>query len=348
MEMRPLGQSGLQVSSMCLGTMSWGEQNTTAEAHEQLDYCFEKGLNFIDTAEMYPVPPQKQTYGQTEKIIGEWFKAKKNRDKVILASKVIGRSRLGNFAYVRDGNLLHDRKNIEDALNASLKRLQTDYIDLYQLHWPERSSNIFGKRSYVHDPKEDIRPIEDILEVLNDQVLRGKIRCVGVSNESPWGLMEFLKMSEKNHWTRIASIQNPYNLLNRSFEIGHAEIACREQCGLLAYSPLAFGVLSGKYLFGQRPKGARLTKWKHYNRYSKPSAEAACEKYLQLAKYCQLDPAQMALAFCRQQSFVTSVIFGGTSLKHIEMNVASSDLKLSEDVIDAIDSIYEEFPHPCP
>ena len=348
MELRSLGNTDIKVSALCLGTMTWGEQNNLNEAFEQLDYCFENGINFIDTAEMYPIPPNKQTYGQTESIIGEWFKSKKNRDKVILASKVIGRVQSPNLQHIRDGDGEHNRKNIERALEQSLQRLNTDYIDLYQLHWPDRLVNIFGQRSYKYNPEEVIRPIEEILEVLNDCVLKGKIRHIGLSNETPWGVMQFLKVAEKNNWTRIVSVQNPYNLLNRSYEIALAEVSMRESCGLLAYSPLAFGVLSGKYLGGKNPEGARLTKWKHYNRYTKPRVYEACEKYLKLAELCHHEPSQMALAFCRQQNFMTSVIFGGTHMDQIKSNVASSDVFLSNEIIDAIDAIYEEYPHHCP
>ena len=346
MEMRKLGQTDLEVSAICLGTMTFGEQNTFKQAFEQLDYALEKGVNFIDTAEIYPVPPNKETYSKTEEIIGNWLKERGQRQKIVLATKVVGPS--ANFDYARGKPPRLDRDNIEQALDASLKRLGTDYIDLYQLHWPDRNTNFFGARSYIHQEDEVQTPIEHTLEVLNDCVKKGKVRHVGLSNENPWGVMRFLQLAKDHSWPRVVSIQNPYNLLNRLYEVGLAEVSCREQCGLLAYSPLAFGVLSGKYLGGKKPQGARLTLWERFGRYNSSNAQLACERYVELASMHKLDPAQMALAFCRLKPFVTSVIIGATTMEQLRSNLASSELVLSEDILQSIDSIYNEIPNPCP
>jgi len=268
-ERRELGRSGIQVSAICLGTMTWGEQNTESEAHAQLDWALDAGVNFVDTAEMYAIPPRAETYGLTEAYIGSWVKTSKKRDKVVLATKVVGQAR---FSYIRGGNHCLDRRNIEEAVENSLRRLCTDYIDLYQLHWPDRSTNIFGKLGYRHI-KETSVPLEETLAVLDDLVRAGKIRMIGVSNETPWGLTRYLHLAETKAWARMQSIQNPYNLLNRSFEVGLAEIAIRERCGLLAYSPLAFGTLSGKYLDGNRPEGARLTLFAGLGAWTRPGAD---------------------------------------------------------------------------
>lgn len=346
MEMRKLGDSGIEVSSICLGTMTFGEQNNINEAFEQLDYAVDQGINFIDTAEMYPVPPKKETYTLTEEYIGKWLQSKGGRDRLVLASKVVGPS--ATFTYVRDGTPRLNRQHIEAALDASLKRLKTDYLDLYQLHWPDRSTNFFGQRSYVHNEAEQITPVEDTLEVLNDCVKKGKIRAVGLSNETPWGAMKFLQVAKERSWPRMVSIQNPYNLLNRIYEIGLAEVSCRENCGLLAYSPLAFGVLSGKYLGGKRPEGARVTMWERFNRYSNENGIKATERYVELANFCKLDPSQMAIAFCLKQAFMTSVIIGATSMEQLKIDIASADVDMSEDLLQSINSIYQEIPNPCP
>lgn len=345
MHYRRLGRTDLDVSLICLGTMTWGEQNTEAEAHQQLDAAVAAGVNFIDAAEMYPVPPKAETYGATEKYIGTWLKKRQQREKVILATKVIGRS---DFSYVRDGVQRLDRKNIEAALNASLQRLQTDYIDLYQLHWPDRNTNYFGKLGYEHDPNDNPAPIDETLTVLGDLVAAGKVRHIGLSNESPWGVMTFLRAAERLGLPRVVSIQNPYCLLNRTFEVGLAEIAHHENVGLLAYSPLGFGVLSGKYLNGARPADARLTLFARFTRYNNPVAVAATQKYVELAQRYSLDPAQMALAYVNSRSFITSTIIGATSLEQLRNNIASVDVMLSPEVVSAIETIHQGHPNPAP
>ncbi|NRA45622.1 MAG: NADP(H)-dependent aldo-keto reductase [Oligoflexales bacterium] len=346
MEMRKLGDSGIEVSSICLGTMTFGEQNSLEDAFEQLDYAIEHGVNFVDTAEMYPVPPKKETYSLTEEYIGKWLHSRGNRDRIVLASKVVGPA--ATFTYVRDGKPRLNRKNIETALDASLKRLQTDYLDLYQLHWPDRSTNFFGRRSYEHDSSEDMTPIEETLEVLNDCVAKGKVRTVGLSNETPWGAMKFLQIAKEKSWPKVVSIQNPYNLLNRIYEIGLAEVSCRENCGLLTYSPLAFGVLSGKYLGGKKPEGARVTIWERFSRYSNENGFKATERYVELANFCKMDPSQMAIAFCLKQPFMTSVIIGATTMEQLKVDIASAEVNMSEDLMQSINSIHQEIPNPCP
>ncbi|WP_249671770.1 NADP(H)-dependent aldo-keto reductase [Pseudomonas abieticivorans] len=346
MDYRQLGRTDLNVSALCLGTMTWGEQNTEAEAFAQIERAKGAGINFIDTAEMYPVPPRPETYASTEKIIGNWFKSRGDRADWILASKIAGPG--NGISHIRDGELRHNRKHIVQALDASLKRLQTDWIDLYQLHWPERSTNFFGKLGYQHSQDQLITPLEETLEVLGEQVKAGKIRHVGLSNETPWGTMKFLQLAESRGWPRPVSIQNPYNLLNRSFEVGLAEIAIREQCGLLAYSPLAFGMLSGKFEDGARPANARLTLFSRFSRYSNPQSVAATSRYVALAREHGLDPSQMALAFVTQQPFVTSNIIGATSLQQLEANLGSFDLKLSDEVLAGIEAIHQGQPNPAP
>jgi aryl-alcohol dehydrogenase-like predicted oxidoreductase len=346
LEKRPLGDSGLDVSIICLGTMTWGEQNTEVEAHHQLDYALEHGVNFIDTAEMYPVPPRAETYTRTEEYIGRWGKLRTERDKIVLATKVVGPAEM--CAHIRDGKPRLDRKNIMAALEASLSRLQTDYVDLYQLHWPDRHTNFFGQRGYT--PTDDVGtiPIEETLEVLNDIQRTGKVKTFGLSNETPWGTMQYLSLAEKDQWPRVVSVQNPYNLLNRTYEVGMAEVSYRERVGLLAYSPLGFGVLSGKYLNGQFPEGARLTRWNRFGRYTSPNAERATERYVKLAREHGLDPAQMALAFVNSRPFVTSNIIGATSMEQLKMNIASHDLVLSDELLKQIEEIHEDNPNPCP
>ena len=342
---RRLGRTDLDVSLICLGTMTWGEQNTEAEAHQQLDAAVAAGVNFIDAAEMYPVPPKAETYGATEKYIGTWLKKRQQREKVILATKVIGRS---DFSYVRDGSQRLDRKNIEAALNASLQRLQTDYIDLYQLHWPDRNTNYFGKLGYEYDPGDNPVAIDETLTVLGDLVAAGKVRHIGLSNESPWGTMTFLRTAEQLGLPRVMSIQNPYCLLNRTFEVGLAEVSHHEDVGLLAYSPLGFGVLSGKYLNGARPGAARLTLFTRFTRYNNSAAMAATQQYVELARQADLDPAQMALAYVNSRTFLTSTIIGATSLEQLRSNLASVDVTLSSDVVSAIEAIHQSHPNPAP
>lgn len=345
MEYRKLGRTDLEVSALCLGTMTWGEQNNESEGHAQIERAKASGINFIDTAEMYPVPPRAETYSKTEQIIGSYFKQRGDRADWILASKIAGPG--NSITHIRDGQLKFNRQHIVSALDASLKRLQTDWIDLYQLHWPERPTNFFGQLGYQHQDVE-FTPLEETLEVLDEQVKAGKIRHIGLSNETPWGTMKFLQLAESRGWPRAVSIQNPYNLLNRSFEVGLAEVAIREQCGLLAYSPLAFGMLSGKYEGGARPAGARISLFSRFARYTNPQAEAACSRYVALAREHGLDPAQMALAFVTAQPFVTSNIIGATSLEQLDSNLASAELKLSEEVLAGIEAIHKEQPNPAP
>jgi len=346
MQHRPLGHTGIDVSVLCLGTMTFGEQNTEAEAHAQLDRALAAGIDFIDTAEMYPVPPRAETQGMTESYIGSWLAARGRRDRVVLATKVAGRGEWINW--LRGGGHRLDRRNIESALDASLRRLRTDYVDLYQLHWPDRETNFFGKLGFSPALEDDSVPLLETLEVLGDLVKSGKVRAVGVSNETPWGLMRYLSLAERHGLPRMASIQNPYSLLNRSFEIGLAEVAIREQCGLLAYSPLGFGVLSGKYLGGQRPVGARLTLYERFSRYSNPESERATARYVDLARRHGLDPAQMALAWVTSRPFTTSNIIGATTLEQLEANMASVDLGLSDEVISEIEAIHQWQPTPAP
>lgn len=347
MQYRKLGRSGISVSLIGLGTMTFGEQNSEKEAHQQLDYAIEQGVNFIDTAELYAIPPRAETYGSTETIIGNWLVRKKQREKIILASKVCGPG--GDWLpHIRGGETRLDRHNINKAINASLKRLKTDYLDLYQLHWPDRKTNYFGKLGYVHDPDDRPVPIIETLQLLNDLVKDGKVRHVGLSNETAWGVMRYLQLSDCLQMPRVASIQNPYSLLNRSFEVGLAEIAHREDVGLLAYSPLGFGVLSGKYLDPESPPEARLNRWPDYDRYSNPEALAATAAYVALAREHGLDPAQMALAFVNSRPFVTSTLIGATRMAQLRSNIASADLQLSQEVLDGIEAIHRQYPNPSP
>lgn len=346
MEYRRLGRTDINVSLICLGTMTWGEQNTEAEAIEQLDYAIDKGINFIDTAELYPVAPMEETQGRTETYLGHWLNKRKDRDKLIIASKVCATADW--IPYLRNGNVRLDKQNIEAALNASLKRLQTDYLDLYQPHWPERDTNYFGKLGYYHAPEKNGVPVEETLEVLNDLVQSGKIRHIGLSNETAWGISEYCRLSDQKQFPRIVSIQNPYNLLNRSYEIGMSEFAHREDVGLLAYSPMAFGVLSGKYLNDAKPEGARITLFERFSRYTNEIGIACTEAYVNLAKASGLDPAQMALAFVNTRPFLTSNIIGATNMTQLRSNIASLDINLSKDVLREIENIHHQQANPCP
>jgi len=346
MQQRRLGETQLMVSELCLGTMTFGEQNTEAEAHAQLDMALAAGINFIDAAEIYPVPPRAETQGLTERYIGSWLQQRGGRDRLVVASKVAGPGAW--VGYLRDGQPRLDRTNIVAALDASLARLQTDYLDLYQIHWPDRETNYFGKLGYEPVADDQSVPLLETLEALDEQVKAGKVRHIGLSNETPWGMMTFLRLAEQHGLARPVSIQNPYNLLNRTFEIGLAEAALRERCGLLAYSPLAFGVLSGKYLNGVRPPGARLTLFERFSRYSNAEAERAATAYVTLARDHGLDPAQMALAWVTSRPFVTSNIIGATTLEQLGSNLASLDLTFSDELIVGIEAIHREQPNPAP
>lgn len=344
MKYRALGRSGLQVSVVGLGTMTWGEQNSEAEAHAQLDEAVAQGINFIDAAEMYPVPPRAETQGRTEQYLGTWLKARGRRDRVIVATKATGPA---DFPWLRGGPR-PSRVHLREALEGSLRRLQTDYVDLYQIHWPDRSTNFFGKLGY--EPKDDAGavPIEETLEALDALVRTGKVRHVGISNETPWGLQEYLRLAAARGWPRIASIQNPYNLLNRSFEVGLAEFAHREAVPLLAYSPLGFGVLSGKYLRGARPPQGRITRFSRFTRYTGERVERAVAAYVDLARRHGLDPAQMALAYVAARPFVASMLIGATTMEQLRANIAAGALALSEEVIAQIENIHRDHPNPAP
>ncbi len=347
MKMNTLGTSHLKVSHICLGTMTFGEQNSEAEGHQQLDYALDQDINFIDTAELYAIPPRAETQGRTEQIIGTWLAKRKNRDKVILASKVCGPGR-DWIPHIRNGGTQLDRTNIKTAIEQSLKRLQTDYLDLYQLHWPDRPTNYFGKLGYRHVENESSTPIEETLEVLGELVTEGKIRAIGLSNETPWGVMTFLKHAQMMDLPRAVSIQNPYSLLNRTFEIGLAEIAHREAVGLLAYSPLGFGVLSGKYLDKTASNQSRLNRWPDYNRYSNPQAVAATQAYVDIANRYNLSPSQMALAYVSSRPFLTSTIIGATTMAQLQSNIEGCNLQLEDEIIEAIDAVHVQHPNPSP
>ena len=337
----------LSISKICLGTMTFGGQNTEAQAHEQMDYALDQGINFFDTAELYAFPSSPKVQGLTEKYIGSWFTKHQNRHKIILASKVASRGEISQ--HIREDIRLN-KAHIDQAVYGSLKRLQTDYIDLYQVHWPERPTNFFGKLGYQY-PNEDSQttPIFETLEALQTHVKAGRVRYIGVSNETPWGVSEYLRLSEKYSLPRIISIQNPYNLLNRSYEIGLAEFTKNEDVGLLAYSPLGFGILSGKYLNGQSPQGSRLNLYGHkYKRYSNAQAVAATDAYVELAQKHQLNPAQMALAFVNQQPFIFSNIIGATQMEQLKTNVESIYLTLTEEVLREIEAIHKQYPFPAP
>jgi aryl-alcohol dehydrogenase-like predicted oxidoreductase len=347
MEYNILPDTNIKVSKICLGTMTWGEQNTEPEGHEQLDYATnEKGINFIDTAEMYSVPAKATTQGSTERIIGTWLKKRNKRDDLIIASKVAGPS--AGLPHIGTGRKFN-KENITNALHNSLQRLQTDYIDLYQLHWPERPTNYFGALGYHHTSDDAVTDFVETLTVLNDFIKQGKIRYIGISNETPWGTMQYLRIAEKHQLPKIITIQNPYNLVNRTYEVGLSEIGIRENVGLLAYSPLAGGLLSDKYLQGNRPDGARFTLWPNYfTRYAHPNTMKAVEKYAVLAKEHGLSLVQMSLAFINSRDFLTANIIGATTMKQLKENIDAVDVVLSEEVIKEIQKIHLEFPNPAP
>ncbi|KGY12371.1 aldo/keto reductase [Vibrio tubiashii] len=344
MQYNKLPHSTLEVSKICLGTMTYGEQNSEQEAFSQLDYALERGVNFIDTAEMYPVPPKANTQGLTEQYIGNWLAKSGKREKVVLATKVAGPR---NVPHIRD-NMSLDRRNIHLAIDDSLKRLQTDYVDLYQLHWPQRQTNCFGQLNYPYPNEQEEVTLIETLEALAELIKAGKVRYIGVSNETPWGLMTLLRLAEKHELPRIVSIQNPYNLLNRSFEVGLSEISHYEGVQLLAYSPLAFGCLSGKYLNGARPQGARCSLFERFVRYFTPQGEQATQAYVDLARQHGLDPAQMALAFVNQRPFVASNIIGATNLEQLKSNIDSLDVVLSDELLQGIQEIGTTYSNPCP
>jgi len=339
-----LPHTDLKVNTICLGTMTFGNQNTQAEGFEQMDYALDRGVNFFDTAELYPVPANAQTQGETERIIGNWFQQSEKRDKVILASKVAGP---GDYTkHIRE-NLSFSKAHINEAINNSLKRLKTDYIDLYQLHWPERNSNRFGQRGFVYDPNDPwVENFEAVLSALEENIKCGKIRHIGVSNETPWGMMRFLDAAGSN-LPRMITIQNAYSLLCREFETGLSEICHRESVGLLAYSPLGFGVLTGKYLGGKLPEKARLTLFPRFSRYSSPQAAEATAYYLQLAEDHGLSLTALALAFVKSRSFVTSNIIGATNLEQLKENIDAYQYTLSEQVLQEIDKIHNQIPNPA-
>jgi aryl-alcohol dehydrogenase-like predicted oxidoreductase len=344
MNYKKLGTTDINVSTICLGTMTWGEQNTKQEAHKQLDYSTERGVNFIDTAEMYPVPPSASTYATTEEIIGNWPKLKENRNDIILATKMAG----PGMEYVRGGICKFNKHEMTKAVDSSLQRLQTDYIDLYQLHWPERTTNYFGNRGYKHNPSEEFTPFLERLEAMQELTKSGKIRHFGISNETPWGVMKYLSLAKEHNLPQIVSIQNPYNLLNRTYEIGLSEMSIREKVGLLAYSPLGFGVLSGKYLEGKKPAGARLTKYERFSRYSNPQATKATEQYDKLAKDLEVSLTTLALSYVTSRNFVTSNIIGATNLDQLKENIDSIDFKITNEIEAKINEIHESIPNPSP
>lgn len=336
--------NGKAVSKICLGTMTWGEQNTEAEAHSQIDYALEQGINFIDCAEMYPVPPKAETAGRTEEIIGSWIAKSGRREDWVIATKAAGPG--NSLDYLRGGPR-HTRAQLTEAVDNSLRRMQCDYIDLYQLHWPDRSTNIFGQLNYRHR-EADETPIEESLRALEGLIASGKIRSIGLSNETPWGAMRFLELARNAGLPKIESIQNPYNLLNRTYEIGLAEVSHREDVGLLAYSPMAFGALSGKYRNGAKPEKARLTLFERFARYSNPESVAAIDAYCALAESWGLDPAQMALAFVNQQPFVLATIIGATSLEQLQTDIASRDLILDKEQLKELNRLHTIHQNPAP
>ena len=346
MNYKKLGSTDVDVSTICLGTMTWGEQNSKADGFEQMDYAIDNGVNFWDTAEIYAIPMREETYGETENIIGEWFKKTKKRDKVILATKVSGPT---SKEYIRGGGCSYDKKSMSEALEKSLKRMQTDYIDLYQLHWPERNTNFFGKQGYEHDTNEkNWIAFEEILENLKKFVDEGKIRYVGLSNETAWGLAKCLELSKLKNLPKMMAVQNPYNLLNRTYEVGLAEISVREQSGLLAYSPLAFGYLTGKYRNNNMPKGSRIDLFKDFTRYNNENSIKAIEEYYKISQKFNLDFAQMSIKFCEIQPFVTSVIIGATTMQQLKTNVESVNVKLNNEIINEINEVQKIYPNPCP
>lgn len=348
MEYRKLGRTDIDVSLVCLGTMTWGEQNNEAEGHEQMDYATSEGVNFFDVAEMYPISPRKETYADTERVIGTWFEGRKKRDDIVLATKLVGPGDF--FDYIRDGDKRLTEKEVMTAVEGSLKRLKTDYIDLYQIHWPARPTNYFGQLDYPDGANfADAVPIEETLSAMAKLVEQGKIRHVGVSNESAWGVMEYVRLSEQNGLPRIVSIQNPYNVMTRQYEVGLSEVTAHEQVSLLAYSPLGGGSLSGKYLNAQHPEGARMTLWpERFSRFTKPKAVEAVQSYQDVANKHGLDLSQMVLSFVKTKSFVTSSIIGATSMEQLKSNISAYALDLSAEVLADIEAVHKNNPNPAP
>tara|TARA_Y100001970_G_scaffold233292_1_gene290744 strand:- start:822 stop:1862 length:1041 start_codon:yes stop_codon:yes gene_type:complete len=346
MKFRKLGNTDLDVSVICLGTMTWGEQNTEKEGFEQMDYAVEKGINFFDTAELYAIPPKEKTYGKTEEIIGKWFVERKNRNKIILASKIAG----PGLPWIRGGGAQYSEKGIESALHDSLKRLKTDYIDLYQLHWPERNTNYFGDLDYEHKKNEKSwNSFQSILKVLKKFIDQGKIRYIGLSNETPWGFSKFLDTSKEHNLPRIVSVQNPYSLVNRTYEIGMSEISIRDKAGLLAYSPLAVGYLTGKYRNKKVPKNSRLDLfYNNYPRYHNQRTYDAVDEYFKIAQNHKISLAQLSLAFVNSRDFVTSNIIGATTMGQLKENIDSINISLDQNIIDKINLIHENNPNPAP
>ncbi len=345
MNYRKLGNTNIDVSTICLGTMTWGEQNSEQEGFDQMDYALDNGVNFFDTAELYSIPPKKNTYGKTEEIIGNWFNKRNSRNKVILATKVSG----PGLNWIRGGGNQYDSKNLIAAVNESLRRLKTDYIDLYQLHWPERETNYFGKLGYVHNNDQEWNSFEDVLMNLGKLIEVGKIRYIGLSNETAWGLLKFLELNRLKDLPKVMSVQNPYNLLNRTYEVGLAEISIREKSGLLAYSPLAFGYLTGKYRNNEIPNGSRMHLFgKQFPRYQNENAKKAIEEYFDISQELNLNFAQMSLKFCEIQSFVTSVIIGATTMDQLKCNIESVKVNLSNEALKKINDIQNIYPNPCP
>ena len=346
MNYKKLGNTDLDVSTICLGTMTWGEQNSEKEGFEQMDFALSQGVNFWDTAEIYSIPMREETYGETERIIGNWFQKTKKRNDIVLATKVCGNT---SNKYIRGGGNSFGKKKIAEALDESLKRLKTDYIDLYQLHWPERSTNFFGDYGYEHDENDkNWTPFEEILESLKKFIEQGKIRYVGLSNETAWGLSKFLELSKMKALPKMMSVQNPYNLLNRTYEVGLAEISVREQSGLLAYSPLAFGYLTGKYRNNKLPVNSRMQLFKNFNRYKNENGQKAIDEYYKISKKYNLDFTQMSLKFCEIQHFTTSVIIGATTMEQLKTNIESVNVNLNSDIINDINKIQKKYPNPCP
>ena len=354
MRFRKLGNTDLDISIIGLGAMTFGEQNSSSESFELMNFAAEKGINYFDTAEMYPIYPKKETCGKSEEIIGDWSKMKKNRDKIIIGTKVASNHPTGigatKLAWIRGGGdaLRFDKENINKAIDGSLKRLKTDYIDVYQLHWPERKVGMFGQLDFEYDPKDYWTPMEEVLENLESLIKSGKVRYVGLSNETPWGILNFLRISDQKKLPRMMSVQNCYNLLNRVFDIANSEVSIREQCGLLAYSPLAGGRLSGKYIGGNRPKNCRYTMWPgRFSRHLTSRGELAVTKYVNLAKKYNFHPCAFSNAFVISRPFVTSSLVGATSVENLQETISSIDIKLSDEILKEIEKIHLSDPNPC-